>query len=324
MAWTIGQIARLAPGWRNRATRKLRQRAASDLALGRAAEVEADARLVMAAYTRVGPAGEPYLSAWQYLAVALANLGRHTEAAEELTECFDAVLAKLGNRNAVVVGLRISRAGQLAYLARYGQAEADYRAALDDSRHVRPDAMGDRLRFAAVNCQVIVLNLRGLPAEAEALALPAIREAESSAMQSDISVSLRCGLAQSLNAQERYAEAERILAGLRPQDPDRMVSVRLRLATAQLGLGKLAEAEATAQEAVSEGTWAMSPAHYLTLSAGTVLGSALARQGRLDEAQRQLHTNAAAWAEHFGDEHPRTVAARAELAQVNSVGDQAP
>jgi tetratricopeptide (TPR) repeat protein len=318
MARTVARIAVLAPGRRDRAARNLRQRAAGALAMGRAADAEAEARSVMAAYARAGPAGEPYLSAWQYLAVALANLGRHGEAAEELTACFDAVLAKRGNTNAVVVGLRVSRAGQLAYLARYDQAEADCRAALNDSQHVWPHAVGDRLRFAAVNCQVVLLNMRGLYAEAEALALPAIREAESSAMRSDILISLRMGLAASLTGQERYAEGERIMAGPRPLDPDRLVGVLLRLAAAQLGLGKLPEAEATAQEAVSEGARVLSPVHYLTLAAGTVLGSALARQGSLDEAKRQLRTNAAAWAEHFGAEHPRTVAARAELAQVNS------
>jgi hypothetical protein len=188
---TIDRIAWLAQGRRSRAARKLRQRAASALALGRPDDVEAEARSVMAAYAQAGPAGEPYLSAWQYLAVALANLGRPAEAVEEQTDCFDAVLAKRGNRNAVVVGLRISRAGQLAYLARYDQAEADCRAAADDSRHVWPNAVAERLRFAAVNCQVIILNLRGLHAESEALALPAIRQAESSVMRSDILVSLR-------------------------------------------------------------------------------------------------------------------------------------
>jgi tetratricopeptide (TPR) repeat protein len=273
----------------------------------------------MAEYAQVGPAGEPYLSAWQYLAFARANLGHHAEAVEELTKCFEAAAPARGDSNGTLTAIRVSRAGQLAYLALYDQAEADCQAAIDDSRHVWPRATGDRLRFAAVNCQIPVLSKRGLHAEAETLAWSAIREAESSATsRSDILVSLHVGLAESLNGQERYAEAERMLAGLQPRGSDRVLGVQLRLAAARLGLGKHAEAETTAGAAVAEGIRALSPVHYLTLAAGTLLGSALAGQGKLDQAQRQLRTNAAAWAERFGDEHPGTVAARAELARVNA------
>jgi tetratricopeptide (TPR) repeat protein len=319
MAW-----ATLIPAWRNRAALELRVRAASALALGKPAEVEADARSVMAAYARVGPAGEPYLSAWQYLAGALANLGRHDEAVKELTDCHGAVLPVRGGRNAVVVGLRVNRASQLACLARYDEAETDCRAAIKGSRHVWPDATADRLRFSAAGHLVVVLNGLGLYAEAEALARPSLREAETSVMQADVLVLLRRGLAESINAQQRYAEAEQALRGLQPQEPVAMVGVRIQQAAAQLGLGKLTEAEITASEAVAEGTRGLSPVHCLTLTAGTVLGSAIARQGRREEAERELRTNVAAWAGHFGDEHPRTVTARAELAKINRTAGEAP
>jgi len=317
MALSKARITRLAPGRRNRATSELTERAASALAQGRPADVEADARSVMAAYAGSGPAGEPYLSAWQFLAAALANLGRHAEAVKEMTQCYDAVLLLRGNKDAVVVGLRISRAGQLAYLARYDEAEADCWAAMRDSRRVWPHATADRLRFAAVGHQVAVLNGRGLHAQAETLARPAIPEAEASAMRSGVLLALRCGLADSLNAQGRYEEVERMLGDLRPPGPNALVNVRIRLAAAQLGLGKLTEAETTAGEAVAEGNRALSPVHYLTLTARTLHGSILGRQGRRDEAERELRTNAAAWAEHFGGGHPRTVAARAKLAEVS-------
>jgi hypothetical protein len=52
--------------------------------------------------------------------------------------------------------------------------------------------------------------------------------------------------------------------------------------------------------------------------AGTLLGSAIARQGRHDEARDQLQANAEAWLDHFGEDHPRTIAAQEELARVSS------
>jgi hypothetical protein len=58
--------------------------------------------------------------------------------------------------------------------------------------------------------------------------------------------------------------------------------------------------------------------HNLTLAAGTLLGKALAAQGKLDEARRQLLANSAAWTEHFGDGHPKTIAAQAKLANLNN------
>ena len=130
-------------------------------------------------------------------------------------------------------------------------------------------------------------------------------------------LSLRRCLAVSLNGLGRYTEAAALLRDLQPEGPLGVVSVRTYLAAAQLGLGDLGEAETGAREAVEEGGRLLGPAHNLTLTAGTLLGTALARQGKLDEARRQLRENAAAWAEHFGDAHPKTTAARTELALLN-------
>jgi hypothetical protein len=47
-----------------------------------------------------------------------------------------------------------------------------------------------------------------------------------------------------------------------------------------------------------------------------VLGAALARQDRHEEAERVLQANVTAWTGHFGAGHPRTIAAREELARV--------
>jgi hypothetical protein len=80
------------------------------------------------------------------------------------------------------------------------------------------------------------------------------------------------------------------------------------------GLGRLTEAEVALRELIS-GALSPSPTHYLALAAATLLGSALAGQGRVDEASDQLQASAAAWNENFGADHPRTIAARAELAR---------
>jgi ATP/maltotriose-dependent transcriptional regulator MalT len=121
----------------------------------------------------------------------------------------------------------------------------------------------------------------------------------------------------SLNGQAQYAEAELQLRDLQPKGAVDIVSVRMCLAVAQLGLGDLSEAEAGAREAKETGMHQLSPRHHLTLTAGTLLGTVLARQGRPDEARRQLQDNAAVWAEYFGDAHPKTIAARTELARLN-------
>jgi ATP/maltotriose-dependent transcriptional regulator MalT len=159
-----------------------------------------------------------------------------------------------------------------------------------------------------------VLNGRGLYAEAELAARQAMSEVEPATECEHALPLLRRCLAASLNGQGQYAEAELELRDLRPEGAVAIVSVRTHLAAAQLGLGNLGEAEAGAREAEETGKHRLSPRHYLTLTAGTLLGTVLARQGRPDEARRQLQDNAAAWAEYFGDAHPRTIAARTELA----------
>lgn len=145
----------------------------------------------------------------------------------------------------------------------------------------------------------------------------AAAEAVGAGVHAHSLVSLRVVLASSLNGQHRYEEARRILQGIRPGHwhPAWTVGIQVQLAAAELGLGMPGEAEARAREAATEAERISGPAHYTTLRAGTLLGSAIARQGRHDEAGHQLQANAEAWLEHFGEDHPRTVAAYQELAR---------
>lgn len=321
MAGTGNRISQLSAwlrlGRRYLIANKFMQRAETTLVGGRPANVEADARSIMAAYADAAPAGEPYATARQYLTFAIGHLGRHSEAVREATELLDAIIPSRGDRNQKVISLRINRAGNLCYLAEYDRAEADSQAAIEDSRHLWPHSAEARFSVMAAGCQVSVLNGRGLHAKAEALARETLRYADSTDVHAGILVQQRAKLADSLNGQQRYAEVEQLLQNLRPGQPLRTVAVQRCLAAAQLGLGKLTEAETTARAAVSGGSQFMSPVHFETLAAGMLLGSALARQGKLAEAECQLRQNAADWAEHFGDEHPHTIAAQAELAKIN-------
>jgi hypothetical protein len=58
------------------------------------------------------------------------------------------------------------------------------------------------------------------------------------------------------------------------------------------------------------------------LDAAMQLGIVLARQGKIDEAERLLQPNAQAWSEHFGDQHPKTIAALGALAEISEQADQ--
>jgi len=289
------------------------------LAEGRTGEAEADARTLMTSYAGAAPVGEPYLTAWKMLAGTLAQSGQHGEAAQELARLTDALSSAPGIRAAVeAVSSRAARAGQLAFLGRFDEAEEECRAAIERCGELPPGKSANHCRFLAINNLLVTQNGRGLYVEAESAARQAIAENEPPPLCEHGLPWLRRCLAVSLNGQGRYAEAEVLLRDLQPEGAIAVVSVPVYLASAQLGLGDLSEAEDGAREAEAIGKRLLSPVHNLTLTAGTLLGTVLAQQGRLDEARRQLQDNAVAWAEHFGDAHPKTIAARAELARLGS------
>jgi tetratricopeptide (TPR) repeat protein len=301
--------------------RELRKRAFAAAESGMPARAMADADAVMAAHADAGPAGEPYLSARLWRAVALGRLGQHAAAAGELARLIEDAVPLLGDKHVTVLGSRINRAGQLSCLARYDEAEAECRAAIRHAgkKRIWPDIARERIRLSAIAELVVALNGRGLHAQGESAARSAIRETRGSGgVHAHSLVSLRVVLASSLTGQHRYEEARRILQGIRPGHwhPAWTVGIQTQLAAAELGLGMPGEAEARAREAVTEAERISGPAHYTTLRAGTLLGSAIARQGRPDEARHQLQANAEAWLEHFGEDHPRTVAAYQELLRV--------
>ena len=289
---------------------------ASAFARGKPSEAQALARAVMDAHADAGPGDDLYLTAWTSWANALGHTGQHAAAAREYTTMIDTVGPVIGHDHARVLIWHFSRAGSLDCLARYEEAESDCRAAMEISATVQPASYGVALRIMATNHLITALLGQGMSGEAESLARAAIAEAVASkVISARVVVALRRSLAGCLNAQERYAEAEEIMQAMEPERPGDIARVRLPLGTAQLGLGQAAEAEASAREAVRSAGSVNGPHHYLTLRAGTLLGAAVARQGNLDEARRLLEVNAAAWAEHFGSAHPKTIDAQRELAK---------
>jgi tetratricopeptide (TPR) repeat protein len=204
-------------------------------------------------------------------------------------------------------------------LGRYDQAESGCRYVLALAAKAQPRHHRIQLRLSALDGLAFVHNMRGQYAEAESIARTAIRKMEKSAgIPRGIFNGLYCTLGKSLNGQGWHAEAERKL-----QYFPRVTGVLLTLTVARLGLNRLEEAEADAREAVRLTEGNLGAAHHVRLDAAMQLGIVLARQGRADEARALLQANAHSWTEHFGNQHPKTIAAVSALAQISEQPGQA-
>src|SRR5580693_2735670 len=169
--------------------RELRKRAAVAVHQGKSAQAMADADAVMAAHAQAGPAGEPYLTARLWRAIALGHLGQHAAAAGEMARLLDEVVPLLGDNHRTVVECRMA-------IRQSGKIK------------VWPHDARDRYRTSATSVLVGTLNGRGLHAQAEAAARSAIRDARACVgVTAHTLVPVRIGLATSLNGQQRYEEA---------------------------------------------------------------------------------------------------------------------
>ena len=271
----------------------------------------------MAVHPDGAAAGEPYLTAAELHATSLDYLGQHASAAEEFAALIDATAPVYGDNDSRVIRYRLDRAVELCYLGQYEDAEEIFRAAVRQSAKVPPYRGQAVLRLAAISGLVVISNVRGAHADAESLARSAIDEMPRLARwRPRFTVLFQIGIGNSLNGRQRYSEALLAVQGLRPVYVQEIVALLDALSTAHIGTGQFADAEMAARNAVMTGERGLSAAHYLTLQSGTLLGIALGRQGKLDEAKSQLQANVGAWLEHFGREHPRTAAAQWVLAHV--------
>jgi tetratricopeptide (TPR) repeat protein len=284
---------------------------------GRPSEAEAAAGAVMAVRSDGASIGEPHMTAWELRAASLDHLGQHARAAEEFAALADAAASAYGNTDSRVIRYRLGYAAELVYLGQYEEAEEAFSTAIRQSARMRYQS-GSVIRLTATIGLVSALNVLGMHADAESLARSAIHQIPRAAKwRPRFVVVFQVGIANSLNGRERYSEAELAVQALKPVHVPDIIAVLYALGTAQLGLGRPAEAEEVARNAVMTGEGGLSATHYLTLQSGTLLGIALARQGKLDDAVRQLQLNAGAWLENFGQHHPKTVAARRALAHID-------
>lgn len=271
----------------------------------------------MAAHPNGAAAGEPYLTAAELHASSLDYLGQHARSAEEFAALIDATAPVYGDTDFRVIRYRLGRAAELCYLGQYEDAEDIFSTAVSRSAKVPPYQGQAALRLAAISGLVGISNMRGAYADAESLARSAIGEIPKLAKwRSRFTVVFQIGIGSSLNGRQRYSEALLAVQGLRPTYVQDIVALLDALSTAHIGTGQFADAEIVARNAVMTGESGLSAAHYLTLQSGVLLGIALARQGKLDDAKSQLQASVSAWLEHFGGQHPRTVAAQRALTHV--------
>lgn len=302
----------------NKQARNLRRHVMGVLRQGHPSEAEAAASAVMAARLDGTPMGEPHMTAWELQAASLDHLGQHARAAEEFAALADSAASMYGNTDFRVMRYQLSYAAELVYLGQYEKAEDILRTAIRQSARMRYQNRSV-IRFTATTGLVSLLNIRSEYAEAESLARSAVHQIPRVAKwRPRFVVVFHVGIANSLNGRERYGEAEAAVRALKPVHVPDIVAVLYALGTAQLGLGRPADAEEVARNAVLTGEGGLSATHYLTLQSGTLLGMTLARQGKIDEAVRQLQCNADAWLENFGPHHPKTLAARQALTQLDA------
>lgn len=295
--------------------RQMKSQVDDALSRGSLAEAEAVARAVMDAYPDARLDDKRYLSAWTSWAETLDRLGQPVAAVREYTTMIDTAGPVIGYEDGLAIVWRITRATQFNFLGRYEDAESDSRAAIDMAVTMQPARYRDKYPLVAACNLVVALIGRGMAAEAESVARTAVAEAVAVPdVPAGAVAALHRALAISLNALGRYAEAMEVLRGRQHPEPASLTGFCVVMGIAQLGAGRVADAEVSAREAVTSAERFFAPAHYSTLQAGTLLGAVLARQGNVDEARRVLQVSVAAWAEHFGDTHPRTVEAQRELA----------
>ncbi|MEV6205864.1 tetratricopeptide repeat protein [Kitasatospora sp. NPDC051914] len=282
------------------------------IARGRPAEAE---RLLAVVLRHRSAPDERALAAWDANLRAHAAQGRHREAVDGSRVLQEETARVYGANDIRTLKVASDRVQNLVHLGEYEEAERECRTLLD--LHGTPSL----LWLSVMNALVMALNGLGRHGEAEVTAREALRrQREVTRASNDMRIALSLGLARSLSGSGRHEDALQIAIQAEAEFRDGP-GVRVALAapistvTAQalLGLGRADEAEAASRKAV-ELAGPLGPTHHSTLEAATTLGTALAAQHRHAEARDHLTRCTTAWREHFGPEHPRTLAAETALA----------
>ncbi|WEO93622.1 tetratricopeptide repeat protein [Streptomyces sp. FXJ1.172] len=260
-------------------------RAIGLLKAGRYAEAEAEAREVASARSALRR-DDPYAAqAWSIAAVTMGFQGRHAESLAVYDELLPVFGSGFGAEHWQTLKLRSDRAQTLIALDRHAEGEAECRAVA----RIADRGTGPQLPLIAVaarNGLVFALNAQGRHAEAETLARDVLARDTLNCdtlaghpVEGRLTLVLRLGLARSLSGQGRHeealAEAERIAALARdlPEEATRPETgaVELVVATAELGLGRAAEARARAAAAHDACRAVLGPDHRRTAEARSLL-----------------------------------------------------
>ncbi|MFE0465224.1 tetratricopeptide repeat protein [Kitasatospora sp. NPDC058965] len=256
------------------------------------------------------------LLAWDIKVRARGAQGRHREAADEGAALRSACAQVFGQDSVRTLKAGSDRAQSLVFLGEYGLAERECRELLDRHSSV------DLLWLAVMNALVRALDGQGRHDGAQAAARAAItQQAQVTQPSGDVLITLQLGLARSLTAVGRHQEALQAVDRARAEfrrTPDARAGLAAPIATvaaqALLGGQRPQEAEVESRQAVELAEAHYAPIHYCALEATTALACAIAAAGRRTEAEQHLARCAAAWREHFGPHHPRTLATETELA----------
>jgi hypothetical protein len=283
---------------------------------GRLAEAEVEARAAMTSRSTVaGPKG---LVPQDVLALVLGDLGRHREAADQLAANVAARTASTGAGHVLVLKGRSDRLQHLAFLGLHEEVVREADA-------VRVAALGVRgphallLELAAANALAMSLSLHGRFQEAEALLRPAVAGGQG---EDRFVLVLQLGLARALVGLGRGEEALVVVESSQAIFDQRegavahdQSAIMFARAAALLASDRPADAEREARGCLILCSQVLGPSHHRVLEAETLLGMAMARQGRGDQAAPQLQSAHAAWLAHFGQHHHGTERARRALAE---------
>ncbi len=223
---------------------------------------------------------------------------------------------------AAEASLHASLAAVFMAQARYPEAEAEQRAALEFEQ---ASAGSNEIDIAgARNNLAVMLAIQGRYAEAEA-EFRAVLLAQSSALgprHPDVSMS-RGNLAQALAAQGKHADAEaefrEALAlevdALGPRHP-RVASLRSKLSNTLNARGRPAEAEMQARAALTLQLDALGPEHPAVADSRNNLGAALGSLGKHAQAEQELRASMVLYEALLGTDHPRVADGQVRLAAV--------
>ncbi|MFI0940355.1 tetratricopeptide repeat protein [Streptomyces sp. NPDC021020] len=228
----------------------------------------------------------------------LSVQARFGEVVAAVDELMPRLVMVLGAADKLVYRALLLRAEVLAMLGRYEQAASECGALLA----VRPDSVPEKERAGAARGLAYCLVETGRAAEAETVLRDVLASSERSSPTGSVTWALRRELANALSRQGRYDEALALVEGPPTRALDAPGEHQLQRATALLGLGRRAKAEAAAEEALAAAAAVLAPAHVNVLEIRTVLA-------RVRDTPEEWAALTADWNTHYGPDHPRARAA---------------